>query len=278
MGRIDLCCDWEIDDEKLTLLYDLNDGTAYMQGKKEGSTWWHQINAGNGYFAKELHCMTFGSQSSEIKLKIYCKARELGLVGGKTSEDDEPDAHKPWIVDEWKSIKMNPKKVWRMEFSLCGANQLRSKNQALTLDDVASSEWQMQTFFGLYHKRCIIRRNQGNIHGHHNDNERVYLLQLPEDGNHLTWFAGNPPSPMNTNAIPIVRAMMTKITEPAIMANDEVFTSYASTIQQIIASNGLRNWFKNRFGNNPQDYFEDMYQNVGQQVVEDYVDAKKFFD
>lgn len=278
MGRIDLCCDFEINEDKLKMLNDINDGSLYVERKKEGSSWWHAINAGNGFFAKQCHCLTWGSQSSEIKVKVYCKSRELGLIGGERSEDSDPVEHKPYIVAEWKLNKMNIKKVWRIEFSLSGANQLRTKNQAILLDHVASSEWQLNTFFGLYHKRFVIRKNQGLRSGHHNTDERVYLIDLPKNGNHLTWFPGNPPSPFNSNAIPIVRAMMNKITEPAIMANDEVYTSYACAIQQIVASNGLFNWFRNRFGSEVQSYFELMYQSVGCQIVEDYVDAKKFFD
>lgn len=278
MGRIDLCCDFEMDDAGLILLNDINDGSAYVQGKKEGSSWWHEINGREGYFAKEMHCLTFGSPSSDIKLKIYCKSRELGLVGGGDKRDIDPDEHKPYIPAEWELIGMNKKKVWRIEFSLSGAGQLRCNNQSLTLDNVASSEWQMNTFFRLYHKRCIIRRNMGNRHGHKNLDKRVYLVNLPKEGSDLTWFEGNPPSPMNCNAIPIVRAMMNKITEPAIMANDEVFVTYAGAIQQIVATNGLLSWFRNRFTLEPQEYFEKLYEDVGTQVVEDYVDARKFYN
>lgn len=278
MGRIDLCCDFECDNEQLKLLNGINDGSFYIQGKKEGSVWWHAINGGRGFFDKQVHCLTFGSPSSEIKLKIYCKARELGLTGSSDGRQSDEDEHKPYIIEEWKSIGMKPKKVWRIEFSLSGANQLRSDKHALTLDNVASSEWQMQTFFDLYFNRCVIRKNQGRKVGHKNLDERLYLVDLPKKGNHLKWFEGNPPSPSNCHAIPIVRSMMNKITEPAVMANDEVYTSYASTIETLVVRNGLSNWFRNRFGDDCHTYFENLYLNVGSQVVEDYVDARKFFD
>lgn len=289
MGRVDLCCDFMADDDFIRKIETLNNGTTYIQGKHEGSTWWHEINAGNGYYAKQPHCLTFGSPTSEIKLKIYNKSRELGLVGGRKKQQsdvdiyagvpqEEIDGHKPYIVSEWRQAKFDIRKVWRMEFSLSGAGQLRSNNQALTLDDVASSYWQLQTFLGLYNTRAICRQNQGSRHGHHNDDAIFRLLDLPKDGHTLKWFAGNPPTPCNTDAIPIVRTMLNKIIEPCIITNETVYMAYAGSIIALVEQNRLDNWFRNRFGDDCEPFLQELFQCAGTKLIEDFADPKKLFN
>lgn len=289
MGRIDLCCDFEADDAFLTNVNMLMDNTAYMQGKSDDALFRHRVNAGNGYYQMQPHCINFGSMASEIKVKIYNKSRELGLVGGKRKSpefddngqpvDDNPvDEHKPWISDEWRIAGFNLKKVWRMEFSLNGANQLRSKNHAITLDDVASSEWQMSTFVGLYNKRAVVRKAQGGRKGHKNEDELIRLLDLPTDGNHLKWFEGNPPSPVNTAAIPIIRSMMSRISEPCIMANENNYMAYTNTIITLVENNRLGTWFRNRFGGDVIDVCQDIFQDAGTRIIEQPAEPTRFFD
>lgn len=289
MGRIDICCDFEGTDDFIKNLNDLNDASSYIQGKKEGSSWWHEIRENNGYFNKQLHCLTFGSARSEIKLKIYHKSRELGLLGGLKKEnremeaiygveDQSIDCHKPYIVSEWETAGFNKKRVWRMEFSISGANQIRQDYKSLTLDDVASDEWKVRSFLGLYNSRCVIRKNQGGRRGHKNLDEVIRLLDLPTELSKLKWAETQSELDGNISAIPIIRSMMTKISDPIIMSNDEVFTSYATAICDLVNHNRLSGWFKSRFGDDVQVYMENIYQNVGTQVVEVAADPIRFFD
>ena len=289
MGRIDLCCDFEGTDDFIKNLNDLNDASSYMQGKKEGSSWWHEIRENNGFFNKQLHCLTFGSAQTEIKLKIYHKSRELGLLGGRKKENKEMEAidgvedqsidcHKPYIVSEWETAGFNKKRVWRMEFSISGANQIRQNYKSLTLADVASDEWKLRSFLGLYNSRCIVRKNQGGRRGHKNLDEVVRLLDLPVELCELKWAETKGELGANVSAIPIIRSMMTKISDPIIMSNDEVFTSYATAICDLVNHNRLSGWFKSRFGDDVQAYMENIYQDVGTQVVEVAADPIRFFD
>lgn len=289
MGRIDLCCDFVADNDFLTNIYELVNCSAYMQGKSEDTIWRHRVSVGDGFQKMQPHCLNFGTMASEIKVKIYNKSRELGLVGGKQKspefddygqpvEGSPTDEHKPWISDEWRTAGFNLKKVWRMEFSMKGANQLRSKNHAITLDDVASSEWQMLTFIGLYNKRAVVRKAKGKRKGHKNEDEIIRLLDLPTDGNHLKWFEGNPPSHINTAAIPIIRSMMSRISEPCIMANEDNYMAYTNTIITLVENNRLGTWFKNRFGGDVIDVCQDIFQDAGTRIIEQPAEPSRFFD
>lgn len=284
MGRVDVCLDFEVDSTLLSTIYCLQDNTFYIQGKSEGSIFWHRVNSNVGGYMNEPHCLSFGSKCSEIKLKIYNKSRELGLLGGRKSavvdgdNADDNDGHKPYIVDEWKVAGFNVKKVWRMEFSINGANQLRVDNKAINLEDVSSSHWQLNLFLKFFHTRAVIRRNEGKRNGHKNLDEIISLLDLPTSDVKVKWYEGSPLPFANCEAISVIRSLMSKLDSSAIMANEQVFTSYADTVCSLVASNRLDNWFLNRFAADPVTYFNNLYESVGTKVVRDFVTPNKLFD
>ena len=255
IGRIDICVDWEGSRERDEFLRHLNSGHYYAQHKSEGSNWWHEVEK-DGHKRKQLHCLTWGSQHSEIKVKVYHKSREQGLIGG-----DEPE--KPWIVREWKANEMDIRNVWRLEFSLSGAGQLRYKRQPITLDNVASEQWCLNVLCELYHNRFVTRINQGRRNGHHNNDTRVYLFPFPTRGGGLRWAEPKGQDYELPAAIVLLRSMMRQIDNPALMAAPSTFNDYATTILNLIDNHHLTGYFLRTYDKNPEDYFNALWENVG---------------
>lgn len=255
IGRIDICCDWQGNEKRTAFLNHLNSGHYYAQHKSEGAVWWHERG---GYHHKELHCLNWGSQKSEIKVKIYNKSREQGLV-------DNPNAQpeKPWIVNEWKENKMDITKIWRIEFSLAGAGQLRYQSNPIRLDNVQDEEWIMNIFFDMYCHRFITRVNEGKRNGHKNNDTRVYLLNLPNRPNLIKWAEAKNKEYELPAAITLLRAMMRQIDNPAIMASRTTFEDYANTICNIIENHHLEGYFRRTYDIDSITYFENLYTNVG---------------
>lgn len=251
VGRLDICIDFIGTERRLEILKALNGGGIYAQGKKEGSSWWHE---GNG--KKLLHCLTWGSPNSEIKVKVYHKSREQGLLNG-----DQPE--KPWIVNEWKEAGLDIRNVWRLEFSMCGAGQLRYEGQPLTLEMCASHEWLLGVLLSLYEKRFVCRYNQGKRNGHHNDDKRVYLLRLPTAPNLLKWAEPKGDDYEMPASITLLRSMMRQIDNPVIMSVRDTFTDYANTILNLINLHRLDGYFVRTYEREPNEYFEELWQNVG---------------
>lgn len=135
IGRVDICIDFQGTPARTAFLAHLNSNHYYVQGKKEGSTWWHTLASG----AKQLHCLTWGSPTSEIKVKVYHKSREQGIMEG-----DKDKASKPYIVTEWESAGLDITNVWRLEFSLSGVGQLRWNGQPITFDNLTDNAWLTQ--------------------------------------------------------------------------------------------------------------------------------------
>lgn len=257
IGRVDICCDFEGSEKRTQFINNLNSGHYYAQHKSEGSTWWHEVGDTQKASKKQLHCLTWGSQKSEIKVKLYHKSREQGLI----SSDD---AEKPWIVQQWKLNNMDIHNVWRLEFSLTGAGQLRWKGQPLTLENVADEEWLLNVFCELYNSRFVTRINQGRRNGHHNNDKRVFLFQMPKRAAGLKWADLKGKDYELPAAITLLRSMMRQIDNPAVMSNKLTFNDYASTILNIIDNHKLHGYFVRTYERDPSQYFNELWENVGQ--------------
>lgn len=254
VGRVDICCDWQANPRRTEFLRHLNSGHYYAQHKSEGACWWHE----RGGHHKELHCLNWGSQKSEIKVKIYHKSREQGLL-----ENPEAQPEKPWIVEEWKLAGMDISQVWRTEFSLAGAGQLRYQGKPITLELLQDEQWLLSVFLDMYSHRFITRINQGKRKGHHNEDTRVYLLDLPDRPNILKWA-----DPQNKQyelpaSITLLRSMMRQIDNPVIMSAKPTFTDYATTILNLIDNYQLHGYFVRTYEQDPEEYFQALWQNIG---------------
>lgn len=255
VGRIDICCDFEGSEKNTLFINHLNSGHYYAQHKTEGSVWWHDIG-GSVAVKKQLHCLSWGSHKSEIKVKLYHKSREQGLIQGE-------DAEKPWIVQQWKLNEMDIHNVWRLEFSLSGAGQLRYKGNLINLQHIADEEWLLNVFCEMYHSRFITRINQGRRNGHHNNDERVYLFPMVKSAAGLKWADPKGRDYELPASITLLRALMRQIDNPAIMSARPTFNDYAGTILNLIDNYHLCGYFLRTYEKLPEIYFDELWHNVG---------------
>ena len=270
VGRFDICLDFEANEEFLDAVKHLNSGHYYVQHKTEGSSWWHEVNKDN-FKHKQTHCLTWGSPNSEIKVKLYHKSREQGLISGDVAD-------KPWIVEEWEEAHFNKKNVWRLEFSLAGAGQLRWEKQLITLEMIENESWLRRVFFSLYHKRFVCRINQGKRQGHKNNDTRVYLVNLPLDGENLTWYEAPNLKSESKPAIELLRSLMRQVDNSAVMASKLMFESYGKMICEVIENYGLENYFKAVFEKDYTDYLAELYDKSGSGVYNMNLKPSRFFD
>ena len=259
IGRVDICCDFEGSEQSTQFVNHLNSGHYYCQHKSEGSTWWHDVGGKDTASKKQLHCLTWGSQKSDIKVKLYHKSREQGLI-------NSDDAEKPWIVQQWQLNEMDIHNIWRLEFSMTGAGQLRWKGQPITLNNIADEQWLLDVFCELYHSRFVTRINQGRRNGHHNNDDRVYIFAMAKRATGLKWADQKGQDYELPAAITLLRAMMRQIDNPAIMSARPTFNDYATTILNLIDYHHLHGYFVRTYERDPSDYFDDLWSNVGQGI------------
>lgn len=270
LGRVDVCVDWEINNNQLNCLHNLCSGGMYVQAKKEGSIWWHDANGKKKNFKTQAHCLSFGSQASEIKVKCYHKSREQGMLAKK------PDPEKPWIVDRWRNAGMNDKNVWRLEFSLQSSGQLRYQDKPISLNQFGDEYFVARVFNNLYNKRFIMRRNEGKRCGHKNKDGIVEFLTLPEVPPAELKWQGITHQFSSPASIQLLRRLMSEIDNPSLMSSNEMMSQYEGMVRTCVERNGLRSYFENHYGEDIDTFFDN--RDCGEGIHEVDVDFRNFFN
>lgn len=174
LSRWDICCDFCPTDAEYKTIRKLTSGSQYVSGKSEGSIFWHSEKYGEKEF-RMAHCLSWGSPSSALKIKLYNKSMELNVSHPELCE-------KPYIISEWTDHLPNINKVWRLEFSWNDVNQMAIDNRRLLFEDALNADIFVRFFSEVKSKRFIIRMNQGRRIGHKNNDEIVPFLPLDMKG------------------------------------------------------------------------------------------------
>lgn len=270
IGRFDVCCDFTMTDKRAEMVKHLNSGHIYVERKSEGSAFWHEIDQ-NGFKHKQTHCISWGSKTSEIKVKLYNKTRELGMTNG-----GEPE--KPWIVEEWNKAGIDKTHAWRLEFSLKSNGQLRYKDRQVLLENIASPSWLARVFFDLYASRFVTRINQGKKKGHHNEDKRVYLIDLPRDGETLAWQTVSKRFTETQAAVKLLRNMLRNFQNEALVADKNLCREYADTVKMVIDTHNLWEYFERTFNEAPSTWLASVVNEAGQGINEKILSIDKLIN
>lgn len=262
-GRVDICADFQVTDEHLLMMKHLNSGHYYVQGKSEGSNWWHKVQEctdDKTYKRNQTHCLSWGTKKSDIKVKMYNKSRELGVL------DKNTEWEKPYIIEQWQQEHYDITKVWRLEFSLTGTGKLRWENDTITLSQVSSSDWIRHVFYSLYNTRFIVRENQGLRIGHKNQDRRIEFLNLPQEDKVLTRCLGIKDRPAASDAVILLRKMMGQISTPIVMADAELCQTYCNAVVRLCETHHLRSYFSAHFGDDVIPYLQRVLDESGEGI------------
>lgn len=264
-GRVDICADFQSTKELLEAIKHLNSGHYYVQGKSEGNGWWHERKRktkDKSFFRMEHHDLNWGSVKSDIKVKLYHKSRELGML----EADSEPE--KPWIVSLWKEAGWDVTSIWRLEFSLRGSGQLRWDNKTIGIDEVASIDWLTHIFYQLYTKRFVVRLNSGQRYGHKNEDPIISFLNLPKEENTLRWASSEKTPVVVTEPVKLLRKLMGQLRSPASMVNEVVCEAISNAIYRVVEQNRLEGYFKTKFGEGCYEYLQNVLNEAGRGCYE----------
>lgn len=271
-GRVDVCADFPMTVDKLETLRHLNSGHYYVQGKSEGSAWWHSVKERNDdreWNRNQFHCLSWGSKCSDIKVKCYHKSREINAT------EINGECEKPYIREQWKLAGWDISNVWRLEFSLSGTGKLQWKNEVIDLQKVSSSDWLRHVFYSLYGSRFVVRVNQGRRAGHKNlDQVRDFLL-LPPEGDVLTRSLGVMDGKTCAESVKLLRKLMSQLNSPAVMSNMAICQSLVTSVATVVEQNGLTGYFLSKFGMPYVDYLQDVLDRAGEGLVEVDGDPRK---
>lgn len=253
-GRVDICCDYQMDEFRYKMIRGLREGQFYVQGKSEGTDWWHKTNDVRGSF---VHCLTWGSPNSEIKVKTYNKSRELGVSRDAIGE-------KPYISANWIDAGFDVEKVWRLEFSLKSSGQLQWAGRSVSLDDVANVEWLFDVFCSLYGSRFVVRKAMGLRHGHKNGDPRYYLLNLSSSDVKLKWSGSSDEVVAPNSRVTAIRKLATMIDSEICRCSPDVFQELAGSLVRLCAEKGYGAYFSNAYGRPVEAWLDERFAGCGE--------------
>lgn len=269
-SRIDFAMDFEADKRQQGIIKKLFNGAMYVQGKKEGSIFWHESNY-EGKQLRQAHCLSWGSPTSKIRCKLYNKSREQNQL------EENGLADKPYIIEIWKSAKFDIKNVWRLEFSLNAVGQLKWHDKVVTWEDYFDCEWWYEVYLSLYQNRFITRVNEGKKNGHKNEDTVSMLLKLPEVYGKLQWKKNQNPIE-KPEIISAIRRAIRELSEPYCLANQDIFNSVATNLINIVEVSRMGGYFQKITGKQVEQYCKDIYEQVGDGVVEMDIKPSTFWD
>lgn len=255
-SRIDFCCDFVGDGRILSIVRKLNSGAMYVEGKREGSVFWHETDYNNNK-SKFPHCLSWGSKTTQIKVKLYNKSREqnLTITGGT------PD--KPYIVEEWQLAGVDITKVWRLEFSLTSAGLMTFDGYLITLDMVDNPTWFVGIFMKWLNTRFVIRKNQGKRKGHHNNDEIVEFLPLKLHKLDLMRKPVLEHRYPDADQVTSLRKLLILLEQPTAQSSIIVFDSIAESVLSIVSVAHLDYYCEQKLGKPIGQYLNDMRERVG---------------
>ena len=275
ISRLDLCVDFNPNNDQTAVIEALARGDCYVQGKRNGSSFWSvapPIPIRENYpsqhtFEKAMrrcssrylhphwlggkipHCQSWGHKTSSVKWKLYYKTKELIDAGNGICFD------KPYIVDKWRLGGLDTSNVWRLEVSLTNCNQFDYRGQRITYD--CYMEHEADIFTAFYNQRFTIRRNEGHIDK--TNDTIVPLLPIGRGFKGVRHNAGVAVDERNPR-ITLLRHLVKDLDEPAVLMDDTTRENTLWLIQQMVERDNLHNYFHMMCDMNVYEYIE--YQRV----------------
>lgn len=254
-SRLDVCLDFQVNDTQSAIIRKLFNGSMYVQGKAEGSIFWHDSEY-KGIKSRAPHCLSWGAPTSKIRCKLYNKSREQNLL----SEGKEPE--KPYIVDIWKSAGFDILRMWRLEFSLTSTGQMQWASKNITWNEYFNCNWWYMLFLSLYTNRFIVRKNEGKREGHKNNDKIISFIELPTMSRELKWKKNEEPE-SRPEVVSAIRRAMRELESPICQSSVYIFDAQSTALQRLIEHTGMGAWFLVRYGKSVNQYCEEIGQNVG---------------
>lgn len=251
MSRLDLAVDFNPTAEQWEVVKQLAAGSAYVGGKRSGSGFWSIVN--NSMLAERYqgqkipHCQSWGHKTTSVKWKLYFKSKELlDELGGKMWG-------KPYIVDCWREAGLDRRDVWRLEVSIKNCNQFDFNGGYLSWDKWCSCN-PRELYAGLYVQRFQVRADQG--HKDKTNDDKVEFLPIRSGGEFR--IAKPKGSTQRNGRITLLRHLISSLDTHEVLLDENSRECVLWHIQDIVASNGLENYFAMMAGASIDDYIEEI--------------------
>lgn len=251
LSRLDLATDFQPTTAQQQIIDMLQQGSIYVQGKREG-TMWHSYDCAAKYVSRQPHQMAWGNKASQIKWKLYNKSKEIF----ETTPTGRTWCNKPYIADYWQRNGFaTDRDTWRLEVSIMGSGQLQWHGHRLAWDIVSDPETYTSLYYDLYGTRMKMRLNQGHTNKRYD--EVIEFLKTP--GTEPERIRKAEPGEERTRVTyaSTLRALVKELDRPEIMATPAIHQPILDTLGHIVKISGLGGYFSAMMGQGFEDWAED---------------------
>lgn len=251
ISRLDLALDFCPTEEQRSIIDELSNGNAYVQGKQNGSDFW-SVNTNEKlnpmWTGRRIrHQLSWGHKTSSIRWKLYYKTKELLDAGGGQFMD------KPYIVDQWRARDMDISNVWRLEVSLHHLNDYNLYGQRIDLDVLKYQRASL--FMSLFNSRFKVRENEG--HKDRTNDKIIDFLPIENLGSDIKKA---PPKTMREHhgRITLLRHLAASLDDEHVYLDKFSREAVLEHMYKIIQHDHLQNYFYVMVGK----WFEEYAENV----------------
>lgn len=256
LSRLDIATDFEPTTLQMQVIDMLQSGSAYVQGKQDG-TMWHHYNCSAKYVTRTPHQLSWGGKASQIKWKLYNKTKEIMT----TDDHGHQWCEKPHIAAMWRANGLTGKQdVWRLEVSIMSSSQLQWQGQRLgwwTVDDQQSME---SLYYDLVATRMKMRLNQG--HDNKRYDKEVPFLVMPDDPAHRLQRVD--PSDQQTRILhaATMRNLLKELERPEVQVMPSLRETLLSATDKVIRQAHLDGYFIRAVGKPWADWVQDYIESL----------------
>lgn len=257
LSRLDLATDFQPTLTQLQVIDSLQQGSIYVQGKREG-TMWHSYNCSAKYVSRQPHQITWGNKASQIKWKLYNKTKEIY----ETTPTGRTWCNKPYIADYWSRNGFDENRdTWRLEVSIMGSGQLQWHGHRLAWDTISNPDTFTALYYDLYLTRMKMRRNEGHTNKRYDpvveflitpgtEPERVRKAVPATERTRITYAS-------------TIRALVKELDRPEIQTTPAIHTPILETLGHIVKISGLGGYFSAMIGQGYEEWAEAYTNNRG---------------
>lgn len=254
LSRFDVACDFNPSVQQWQVIEWLQNGDAYVTGKREGSMFYDYVLPSCGGKQKRVaRCLSWGAKQSNIRWKLYNKSLEINEI----CEDGTAFCNKPYIRDMWLKFDLDPENVWRLEVSITGAASYQWRGEKCGW--LAHDPGYFTPFYwDIYATRFIIRANQGHKNRGHDD--VIPFLPVPDVAHYRLRVADPRGLTYHTDHAVSLRACMKELEREEVKAFQDMADIWLSTAQEVITSANLEQFFQYQYGKTFEQYKKNYYE------------------
>lgn len=256
LSRFDIATDFNPTTRQQQVIAMLTAGTAYVQGKREGSQF-HDFKQGQ-IVERQARQLSWGSPQTNIKFKLYNKTKEITEV----DEQGRQWCNKPYIRDYWQlNGLVTNRDVWRLEVSISSASTYQWRGEKLGLSIYDPAQY-TPLYYDLVATRFVVRKNEGHTNKRYD--HILDFLRITESEHYRLRRLDPATEQKHTDHAATLRNVIKQLEREETKCNQTIALSLLYTAKNIVDAANLQGYFLRSTGSSFEQWAADYLETLPQ--------------